>query len=74
MINKQKNKLKDQQELNRLSLVASANENGVVFTYPNGEIFWCNDAYLKLTGYSKEEVIGRTPIEVGHHEFSDLNE
>jgi PAS domain S-box-containing protein len=50
------------------------NENGVVFTYPNGEIFWCNDAYLKLTGYSKEEVIGRTPIEVGHHEFSDLNE
>jgi PAS domain S-box-containing protein len=45
-----------------------------LFTYPNGEIFWCNDAYLKLTGYSKEEVIGRTPIEVGHHEFSDLNE
>lgn len=40
VINKQKNKLKkDQQELNRLSLVASANENGVVFTYPNGEIF-----------------------------------
>jgi PAS domain S-box-containing protein len=26
------------------------------------KFFWCNDAYLKLTGYSKEEVIGRTPI------------
>jgi hypothetical protein len=34
------NKLKkDQQELNRLSLVVNANENGVVFTYPNEEKF-----------------------------------
>lgn len=66
-INNQKKDLKrDQEELNRLSLVASANENGVVFTNPNGVIFWCNDAYLKLTGFSKEEVIGKTPIELGN--------
>ena len=65
-INNQKNKLKkDKEELNRLSLVASANENGVVFTKPTGEIIWCNDAYLSLTGFSKEEVIGKTPIELG---------
>lgn len=55
----------DQEELNRLSLVASANENGVVFTKSNGKIFWCNDAYLKLTGFSKQEVLGKTPIELG---------
>ncbi|MFV8380017.1 PAS domain S-box protein [Flavobacterium sp. LB3R33] len=65
-INNQKKDLKrDQEELNRLSLVASANENGVVFTKPGGDIFWCNDAYLKLTGFSKEEIIGKTPVQVG---------
>ncbi|WP_298155938.1 PAS domain S-box protein [Flavobacterium sp.] len=52
-------------ELERLSLVASANENGIVFTYPNGEIFWCNDAYTHLTGYDKAFIIGKTPIEIG---------
>jgi PAS domain-containing protein len=36
---------------NRLSIVASANDNGIVFTRANGTIFWCNDAYLKLTGF-----------------------
>ena len=65
-INNQKKALKrDQEELNRLSLVASANTNGVVFTKPTGEIFWCNDAYLKLTGFTKKEIIGKTPFEIG---------
>ena len=71
-INNQKNDLKrDQEELSRLSLVARANENGVVFTKPDGVIFWCNDAYLKLTGFSKEEVIGTTPIELGKCEYTN---
>jgi PAS domain S-box-containing protein len=71
-INNQKKDLKrDQDELNRLSLVASANENGVVFTKSDGTIFWCNDAYLKLTGFSKEEIIGKTPVEVGRCEFTN---
>lgn len=56
---------KNRAELERLSLVASANENGVVFTKPTGEIIWCNEAYLLLTGFSKEEIIGKTPIEIG---------
>jgi len=63
-----------QEELKRLSLVASSNENGIVFTKPNGKIFWCNDAYQKLTGYSKEEVIGKTPVELGKTENTDLEE
>lgn len=64
--NKQKEELKrDKEELNKLSLVASANESAIVFTTPEAEIFWCNDAYLKLTGLTKEEIIGRTPVEVG---------
>lgn len=74
-INNQKKDLKrDQEELNRLSLVASINENGVVFTKPDGEIFWCNDAYLKLTGFSKEEVFGNTPIQLGKCDYTNQEE
>ncbi|AXG72880.1 PAS domain-containing protein [Flavobacterium arcticum] len=62
---------KDRVELNRLSLVASANKNAIVFTYPNAEIFWCNDAYLAITGFSKEEIIGKSPIEVGKSDAID---
>ena len=69
--NQKKDLKRDKEELNRLSLVASANENGVVFTKPDGVIFWCNDAYLKLTGFSKEEVIGRTPVNLGKCEYTN---
>jgi PAS domain S-box-containing protein len=65
-INFQKKELsKEREKLQRLSLMASANKNGVVFTKATGEIFWINEAYLELTGFSEEEIIGKTPIEVG---------
>ncbi len=51
-----------EQELQRLSLVASANENGVVFTNGAGQITWANEGFAKLTGYSKQEILGKTPI------------
>ncbi|MFC5682486.1 PAS domain S-box protein [Flavobacterium sp. MAHUQ-51] len=71
-INEQKNKLKkDKEELNRLSLVASANENGVLLTKSDGTIFWCNESFLELTGFSEEEIIGKTPIEVGRNPYTD---
>lgn len=56
---------KNRAELERLSLVASSNENGIVFTYPDGKIFWCNEAYTALTGYPKEFILGKTPIDIG---------
>lgn len=56
--------LQNQEELKRLSLVASLNENGVIFTKPCGSIFYANDGFLKLTGYSMEEIVGKTPIEL----------
>jgi PAS domain S-box-containing protein len=64
----------NQKELNKLSLVASANKNGVVFTNPDGTIFWCNYAYLELTGYTFEEIIGKTPIEIGKCKDSNRDE
>ena len=74
-VNSQRKKLKkDKEELNQLSLVASANKNAVVFTHPNGNIFWCNEAYLELTGFSKEEIIGKNPIEVGFCDLSNEEE
>jgi PAS domain S-box-containing protein len=62
---------KNSAELERLSLVASSNENGIVFTYPDGIIFWCNDAYTNLTGYPKEHILGKTPIEIGYCEHTN---
>lgn len=62
---------KDSEELNRLSLVASANKNAIVFTHPDGKIFWCNESYHKITGFTKEDIIGRTPIDVGRTANTD---
>jgi len=64
-INQQKETLKkDKAELERLSMVASANENGIVFTDEAGKIFWCNEGMQHITGRSKEEIIGKTPVEL----------
>lgn len=65
---------KNRAELERLSLVASSNENGIVFTYPNGIIFWCNEAYTSLTGFSKEFILGKTPIEIGKCEHTNTDD
>ncbi len=75
IINKQSEQLKiDKEELNKLSLVASANKNGVVFTQPQGEIFWCNEAFSSLTGYSLDEIIGKSLIEIGGDNMSNKKE
>ena len=64
----------DKEELNKLSLVASANTNGVVFTQPQGDIFWCNEAFVNLTGYSHNEIIGKSLIEVDRGKLSNKKE
>lgn len=54
-------RFKAQQELNKLALVARKTDNIVVVTDVEGRITWVNNAFTKLTGYSMEEVIGKTP-------------
>jgi PAS domain S-box-containing protein len=49
------------QELNQLSLVAKHTTNGVVITDRDRKIIWVNKSFEKLTGYSLEEVKGKTP-------------
>jgi PAS domain S-box-containing protein len=45
------------QEKDRLSLVASANLNGILFLNKKDEIFWCNDGFLKMTEYNYFEIM-----------------
>ncbi len=62
---------KSEEELSRLSRVASSNESGVLFTDRSGKITWVNDGYSKITGYTKDEIIGRTPVELNKGTLSD---
>jgi len=51
-------------EIQKLSLVASNTQNGVVITDTNGCSVWVNDSFLSLSGYSKKEVLGKKPGEL----------
>jgi PAS domain S-box-containing protein len=44
----------------KLALVAGRTESAVIITDPEGKIEWVNDAFARTTGYSLEEVLGRT--------------
>lgn len=48
-------------EIRKLSLVASKTDNLVVITDAEEKIEWVNESFVKLTGYTLEEVIGKTP-------------
>lgn len=50
-----------EREIEKLSLVARKTSNCVVMTDPDLKITWVNESFLKLSGYSFEEVIGQTP-------------
>lgn len=62
---------KTEEELTRLSLVASTNENGVLFTNAEGNILWVNEGFTRITGYTEQEIIGKTPIELFKGDLSD---
>jgi PAS domain S-box-containing protein len=57
-----------------LSKVAQNNKNGVLFTHPDGSIFWCNPSMEVMSGYNLEELVGKTPIEAFNGPESDRKE
>ncbi|GAB4035886.1 PAS domain S-box protein [Spirosoma gilvum] len=60
---------KNEFELEKLSLVASANKNGIIFVDLSNTIFWSNEGFQKLTQYNVDQVAGRSLFELcqGHH-------
>ncbi|MFY7998505.1 MAG: PAS domain S-box protein, partial [Candidatus Kapaibacteriota bacterium] len=51
----------EEQQFQKLSLVASKTTNGVVLTDPNGAITWVNEGFTAITEFSLDEVIGKVP-------------
>ncbi|HEX5363169.1 MAG TPA: diguanylate cyclase, partial [Gallionella sp.] len=51
----------DQQQIRLLGSALAAAGNGVMITNPRGIIQWVNPAFARLSGYSKEELVGQTP-------------
>ncbi|MCC9166271.1 PAS domain S-box protein [Pontibacter harenae] len=54
-------KVKTQQELEKLSLVASKITSGVMITDADGVTDWVNEGFTNLTGYGFSEVVGKYP-------------
>jgi len=48
-------------QAHKLALIASRTHNAVVLTDPQGCIEWVNDGFSRITEYTLDEVIGRTP-------------
>ncbi|HWE36020.1 MAG TPA: HD domain-containing phosphohydrolase [Isosphaeraceae bacterium] len=44
-----------------LALVASRTDNAVVITDALGRVEWVNEGFTRITGYTLEDVVGRTP-------------
>ncbi len=57
----------------RMAIVASKTTNLVIIGSASGRIEWVNDAFLRQTGFSMEEAMGRHPIELLPGSESDPN-
>ena len=62
IIQKQYSQIKSsEQELLKLSKIATQTGNGVVITDEKGRIEWINSAFTNITGYELEEIAGLKP-------------
>ena len=73
-------------EVRRLSLVAEKTSNCVIITDTRRNILWANESTERVTGYTKDEMMGRTPSmfqfektsqetkEIIHSKLSNLQE
>ncbi|MFT2010489.1 PAS domain S-box protein [Pontibacter sp. 13R65] len=56
--------VESRQELEKLSLVASSTDNGVVITNAAGLVEWVNGGFTRMTGYTLEEMYSRMPSDL----------
>ncbi len=64
-------RVKSQQEIRKLSLVASKTNNGVMIINEEGVTEWANEGFTRMFGYSIEEAIGRRAFDLLHHPSVD---
>ncbi|MFN2430340.1 MAG: PAS domain-containing protein, partial [Cryomorphaceae bacterium] len=60
-----------QDELQKLSLIATQTNNGVIITDVKGRITFVNNAFERLTGYNEKDVLGKKPGDFLQGENSD---
>ncbi|NIR52080.1 PAS domain-containing protein [candidate division KSB1 bacterium] len=51
-------------ELEKLSLVASETDNGVLIADADGKVEWVNDGFTRISGYTSEDFQGRKLTEI----------
>ncbi|QEH43053.1 PAS domain S-box protein [Chitinophaga sp. XS-30] len=59
-------KVQQQEEIRKLSLIASMTHNPVIISDPEAHIEWVNKSFEDLTGYTLEEVRGKQPSSFLH--------
>lgn len=60
----QRNELREaNKELHKLSIVASKADNAIIITNSEGIAEWVNDGFVRLTGFSFDDIVGKNP----HH-------
>ncbi len=64
------------EEARRLSQALAQSSDLVMITDREGRIEWVNDGFVKITGYTREEAVGRTPriLSSGRHGESFFRE
>ena len=62
-----------QQELRKLSLIATRTKNGVIITDNHGRIEWINDAFTQISGYTLPEALGKKPKDLLQGPKTDQN-
>jgi PAS domain S-box-containing protein len=57
---------KAEEEMRKLSLVASKTLSGVVISDAEGKVEWVNDGFEKMTGYTLSDIRGKRPGQLLH--------
>ena len=65
-------KSESKEQARKLSFVARHAKDSIIISDTYGRISWVNEAFSKITGYTRSEAIGRTPPDLLNDEATDL--